>query len=214
MANLSKLKELHLHHVVITDTTPEFFKALANHFPLLQVLHITGCVLTGLANPLPDLFTPSNFPVLRELTLANNNFDKGTFPVGITGLENLMILNLESTNLVGAIPNSIGNLTSLTKLHLGWNRFSGGLPWALSNLTNLIVLDCRYSGLTGQIPWLTSLTRLEIVWLADNNLTGPVPLNGRLYPYLRKVDLSNNALTGQYRHPCSLSQHCRYYTSR
>ncbi|KAM3224298.1 hypothetical protein ACQJBY_057594 [Aegilops geniculata] len=215
--DLSKLKELHLEQVNITSTAPEFFKALANHFPLLQILRLTECSLSGplhpslsrlhslsvidlgynsLTGPLPDLFTHSNFPLLRELVLADNRFEPSAFPLGITGLKNLMILDLGSTNLVGAIPTSIGSLMSLTELHISWNSFSGRLPSALSNLTNLIILDCQGSGLSGQIPWLTSLTRLESVWLAGNNFTGPVPLDGHMYPYLIEVRLSNNSLSG------------------
>nr|XP_020178645.2 receptor-like protein 6 [Aegilops tauschii subsp. strangulata]XP_045086045.1 receptor-like protein 6 [Aegilops tauschii subsp. strangulata] len=216
-SDLGKLKELHLEQVNITGTAPEFFKALANHFPLLQILRLNRCPLSGplhpslsrlhslsvidlgynsLTGPLPDLFTHSNFPSLRELVLADNRFEPSAFPLGITGLKNLMILDLESTNLVGAIPTSIGSLMSLTELHIGWNSFSGRLPSALSNLTNLIILDCQHSGLSGQIPWLTSLTRLESVSLANNNFTGMVPLDGHMYPYLRKMDLSNNLLSG------------------
>ncbi|XP_044421291.1 receptor-like protein 6 [Triticum aestivum] len=216
-SDLGKLKELHLEQVNITGTAPEFFKALANHFPLLQILRLNECPLSGplhpslsrlnslsvidlgynsLTGPLPDLFTPSNFPFLRELVLGGNYFEPGTFPLGITGLKNLMILDLGTTNLVGAIPTSIGSLMSLTELRIGGNSFSGRLPSALSNLTNLIILDCRCSGLSGKIPWLTSLTRLEIVWLAGNNFTGPVPLDGHMYPYLIEVRLSNNSLSG------------------
>ncbi|XP_037451603.1 receptor-like protein 19 [Triticum dicoccoides] len=217
VANHSKLKELHLDGVAINSTIPEFFMALANHCPLLEILSLGWCGLSGpihpslssihslsvidlrenhLTGPLPDLFTPSNFPFLRELVLSSNLFELGTFPLGITGLKNLMILDLSYTNLSGAIPISIGNLTSLTELHLSRNSFSGGLPRALSNLTNLIILDCEHSGLSGKIPWLTSLTRLESVSLANNNFTGPVPLDGLMYPYLTELDLSNNLLSG------------------
>ncbi|XBI49312.1 hypothetical protein VPH35_112892 [Triticum aestivum] len=217
MANLSKLKELHLDGGGITSTTPEFFKALASHFPLLEILRLGWCGLSGpihpslsslhsltviylgansLTGPLPDLFTPSNFPFLRELVLGGNNFEPGTFPLGITGLKNLMVLDLSEMNLMGPLPDSFGNLMSLTELHISVNSFSGRLPWALSNLTNLIILDCQHSGLSGQIPWLTSLTRLESVSLANNNFTGPVPLDGHMYPHLTEVDLSNNSLSG------------------
>ncbi|XP_047085282.1 receptor like protein 27-like [Lolium rigidum] len=217
VASLSKLKELHLDQVNITATASECFNALAKHVPLLQILSLNGCGLSGpivpslstlhslsvidlgancLTGPLPDLFSPSNFPLITVLVLADNIFEPGPFPLGITGLKNLMILDLRATNLVGVIPDSIGNLTSLTKLYLRLNYFSGGLPQILSNLTHLTILDCGYSGLSGRIPWLTSLTHLESVWLDHSSFTGPVPLDGQLYPYLSHVDLSDNSLSG------------------
>lgn len=97
---------------------------------------------------------------------------EGTFPLGITQLKNLRVLDLSSTNLSGGIPNSIGNLSLLSELHLYDNGLSGGLPWELSNLTYLTVLDCSNSSLSGQLPSLTSLIRLERILVSFNNLMG------------------------------------------
>ncbi|TVU20884.1 hypothetical protein EJB05_30485, partial [Eragrostis curvula] len=213
---LTSLKYLNLDSAAPPFRPASGFETLTQ----LQVLRLSGCQLSGAIPPslstlhslkkidlsenwltgsVPDMF--SNFPLLETLVLDGNSFENGTLPLGITQLKNLKVLSLYNMNLFGVIPYSIGNLSSLRELDLNSNSFIGSLPWSLNNLTYLTVLSCDGCGLSGPVPTLTCLTRLKYISLANNNLTGPVPLSheGTIYPNLTEVNLSNNSLSGTVR---------------
>ena len=52
-----------------------------------------------------------------------------------------MYFNLESTNLMGTIPEQMGNLGSLIGLNLGQTSISGTIPNTLDNLGALTVFS-------------------------------------------------------------------------
>jgi len=85
-------------------------------------------------------------------------------------------LNLNSNNLVGAIPSEIGSLTSLTSLNFSLNQLSGSVPTAIGNLTKLVTLNLYANQLSGSIPTeISSLTLLTTIYLHSNSFTGTIP---------------------------------------
>ncbi|EMS54801.1 Receptor-like protein 12 [Triticum urartu] len=66
------------------------------------------------------------------------------------------------------------------------------------NVTGMVTaLNLPSRNLAGAVPdSIRNLTALEVVLLGSNKLTGPVPLDAHIFPYLTEVDLSNNSFWG------------------
>ena len=80
-------------------------------------------------------------------------------------------LSIRAEGLGGSIPAELGRLSSLTYLNLRNNNLKGFIPSELGNLTNLRVLGLNNNELRGQIPDLSDLTKLEQLYLSNNDLT-------------------------------------------
>ncbi|KAF8020790.1 hypothetical protein BT93_G1269 [Corymbia citriodora subsp. variegata] len=114
----------------------------------------------------------------------------------------VVVLDLRSKNLLGAVPPHIGNLSFLRKvdlcnnsfcseipsefsrllklrqLSLDNNSFSGQIPSNLSHCSNLLVLTLDYNMLEGNLPAeFGSLSKLGVLSFQANNLTGNIPLS-------------------------------------
>ncbi|XAR72930.1 hypothetical protein NMG60_11019740 [Bertholletia excelsa] len=159
----------------------------------------------------------SRLTQLIILDLSNNNFS-GEIPPSLSSLVNLQSLDLRSNSFYGEIPPSISALKSLETLDFSRNRFSGFLPENLNLLTGLRNLDLSYNHFAGKIPKLPpnllelaikanslsgylmkssfdGLTRLAVIELSENKLSGTIPSWLFLLPSLQQVDLANNSFT-------------------
>ena len=153
---------------------PEFLRELH----LLSYLNLEG---VGLSSIIPkNLF--SNWNRLESLYLNDNDIT-GTLPSGITNLKTIRTLWMGGNNLGGSIISEIGQLTTLVDLSLesnfrenasGKRGFMASLPASLGQLTKLEVLD-----------------------LSDNALSGTIPLQLGNLISLRSLDLSNNFFESQ-----------------
>lgn len=169
----------------------------------------------GYTGPLSPLV--SQLTQLVSLDLADNKF-YGPIPASLFTLPNLQNLILRVNSFSGSVPNSIFNAKSLQSLDLSHNLISGSLPKALNGLSNLRRLDLSYNKLGGSVPKLPpnlielalkanslsgplykssfdELTRLEVVELSENSLTGTVEAWFFSLPSLQQVDLANNGFT-------------------
>lgn len=122
--------------------------------------------------------------------------------VGCSNDGHIMMLNLQSNNLVGGIPEQIFNLTRLELLWLGGNP-SIDIP--LENVEfSSILRDLRLDNTTlaslRGIERATSLTSLDV---SNNELIGTFPSELFKLQNLRKLMLSNNTLEGNF--PSSLA---------
>ncbi|GAA0174358.1 transmembrane signal receptor [Lithospermum erythrorhizon] len=159
----------------------------------------------------------SKLTQLISLDLADNKF-YGPIPPSLFTLPNLQNLILRVNSFSGSVPNSIFNAKSLQSLDLSHNLISGSLPKSLNSLKNLRRFDLSYNKLTGSIPKLPpklielalkanslsgplykssfdGLTKLEVVELSQNSMSGAIESWFFLLPSLQQVDFANNGFT-------------------
>ncbi|KAF3519282.1 hypothetical protein DY000_02062492 [Brassica cretica] len=147
-------------------------------------------------------FNSSIFPFLsaatslKTLFLGFNRMD-GPFPAEeLKDLINLQLLDLSQTNLNGSIPiQELSVLRKLEALDLSDNEFSGSLE--SQGKTNHILSYSIKTG--GQLPLcLTRLTRLQVLDLSYNQLTGNVPSALGKLESLKYLSLVENNFEGSF----------------
>ncbi|GKV51592.1 hypothetical protein SLEP1_g58229 [Rubroshorea leprosula] len=108
---------------------------------------------------------------LKHLQLVDSNLF-GSFPLPIL---NLSSLNYLSIAFYGKIPFNIGFTNpNLQYLAIGINYFYGEIPTSLLNMSKLIVVSLPFNNLSGVIPSnLGSLRNLQHLGLAANQLEPP-----------------------------------------
>lgn len=114
--------------------------------------------------------------------------------------ENMMVLeiNLAKNNLKGTLPVELGDLSNLVALDLSGNSLTSPFPGCIRQLKNLKRLNLSNTGLTGPIPpWLGELENLEELRLDNNMLTGPIPEELGKLSKLKILSLNSNRLSGQ-----------------
>ncbi|XP_062200460.1 LRR receptor-like serine/threonine-protein kinase FLS2 [Phragmites australis] len=117
----------------------------------------------------------------------------------------LEVLDMESNDLYGSIPEGIGNLTSLTSLRIMYDpHLTGEIPRNIGKLKQLVELQLQSLGLNGAIPpEIGNLTSLEELSLGGNSLTGSIPPTIGNMTELHVMDLGQNHLDGEL--PSTLS---------
>ena len=131
---------------------------------------------------------------VTKLVLRDRDLD-GTIPAELGKLSSLVVLNLHSNMLSGAIPD-LRSLIGLEELYLANNELSGGIPESLGNMASVRELWLWGNQLQGTIPDLSGMTGLETLKLADNMLDGGVPAGPMLPPNVRWLIIDRNPLGG------------------
>jgi len=116
-------------------------------------------------------------------------------------------LNLAGLQLNGAtLPTTLGSMRKMTELTLGdatgaglsGLSIGGTIPKELGNLKRLRILNLGSNVLTGKVRRrLADCTKLEVLWLLNNELHGRVPSELGMLSAITDLDLSDNALTGR-----------------
>ncbi|XVE84127.1 hypothetical protein DITRI_Ditri16bG0144800 [Diplodiscus trichospermus] len=180
----------------------------------LTSLRVLSFVSLGIWGPLPDkihrlyslelLDLSSNFMFgsippqisrmvkLQALTLDGNYFND-TIPDTLDSLSNLTVLSLRGNQLKGQFPSSICRISSLTDIALCHNKLSGKLP-DLSSLARLRMLDLRENQLDSKLPVMPQ--GLVTVLLDMNLFSGEIPEQFGVLSHLQHLDLSFNHLSG------------------
>ncbi|KAI3687381.1 hypothetical protein L1987_81076 [Smallanthus sonchifolius] len=92
------------------------------------------------------------------------------------GNGSVILLNLESKGLTGALPPLICDLQNLENLIVADNYLTGEFPRVLYNCSMLIQLDISQNNFVGPLPDdLDRLSQLEYVDFGANNFTGDIP---------------------------------------
>ncbi|CAN4105325.1 unnamed protein product [Withania somnifera] len=124
----------------------------------------------------------------------------------ISKLDALKVLSLRANYLNGSLPSDLLSLPSLQYVYLQHNNFSGDIPVSLSprlgDLTRLSVLNLEFNSLTGEIPSLDALS-LNNLNLSYNMLNGSVPYSLQKFPLSSFA--GNSRLCGTPLTSCSLS---------
>ncbi|KAE9596269.1 putative non-specific serine/threonine protein kinase [Lupinus albus] len=131
---------------------------------------------------------------IRHLNVSHNSLSGELFAHdGMPYLDNLMVFDASSNQLVGNIP-SFTFVVSLRILRLGCNQLSGSLPEDLLKESSMLLseLDLSQNKLEGPVGSITSVT-LRKLNISSNKLSGPLPLT---VGHCAVVDLSNNTLSG------------------
>ncbi|MCO5549880.1 hypothetical protein L7F22_003354 [Adiantum nelumboides] len=166
-----------------------------NELVSLEVLSISKNNLTGTIPPnLGD-----SLQKLKELDLSANNL-VGAIPNSLAHCSSLQVLNLGNNQLTGDFPEGIvSQLPALHKLVLSFNKLKGPLPASLLNSSRLEVLDLSANSFTGSIPGSICGPSLQRLLLADNELSGVVPLES--CSSLVAIDVSCNFMTRAFPTP-------------
>ncbi|ONI03273.1 hypothetical protein PRUPE_6G248000 [Prunus persica] len=158
---------------------------------------------------------------LRELDVTFNELI-GSIPNQLSSLLNLNYLSVAANNLTGAIPGWIGNFSSLHDLYIGLNNFHGSIPNELGGLTALQNISLPGNNLSGKVP--SSIYNISSIYLFSvavnqlheelppnlginlpnlgefyggaNKFTGTIPASLSNSSKLRRLDFSENGLTG------------------
>ncbi len=115
-------------------------------------------------------------------TLPDSKFGlKGDLPSELSGLSELVMLDLRRNDLGGEILFGL----------------KGDLPSELSGLSELVMLDLRRNDLGGEIPpELAEMQNLEELLLAANSFSGKIPKELGDLSELRGLNLAVNSLSG------------------
>lgn len=180
---LSSLWEITLSNNSLTGTIPSDLEKLTKLDTLILSLNDFQ------AGPLPDFVW--TYPDMIHLDLGHNSFS-GRIPVNISS--SIRELFIEHNRMSGALPSNFGVNWDWQRLHLQGNHFEGPFPssWFARKLRELLVHD---NVLTGSFPamdltapFVGSRSKLEIVSLYHNNMTGDVNV---LCPFKTDPKLGN-----------------------
>jgi LRR receptor-like serine/threonine-protein kinase FLS2 len=133
---------------------------------------------------------------LQQLQINNCNI-KGTIPIDIGNLSNLISLELQNNELIGPIPSTLGRLHKLQGLGLDDNRLEGPIPSELCHLESLYKMLLDGNEISGPIPaCVNNLTSLGALYLDFNRLNSTIPLSLWSLTNILEVKLSANSLSG------------------
>ncbi|XP_044501476.1 receptor-like protein 33 [Mangifera indica] len=135
----------------------------------LQKLQLANNQIEGQVPDFPDAYRS----LLDTLDLSGNRLE-GPVPISVFKLHNLKILVLSSNNFSGTIHlDSIQGLRHLTKLELSYNRLvvNGSDYSFLTHISTLRLASCNLR----VIPDLKNQSKLYILDLSDNQISGEVP---------------------------------------
>ena len=179
LGRLSYLTWLDLGPNALTGPIPNALGSLSN----LLLLNLGGNELTG---PIPEWLGGLSY--LTWLSLENNDLT-GPIPERLGRLSSLTHLYLYDNELSGPIPEVLGGLSNLEWLNLRNNDLTGPIPDALGQ-QRVDRADSRRPGAPVQSRSAVSrheridradsrcpgrLSNLEVLYLYDNDLTGPIP---------------------------------------
>uniref|UniRef100_A0A0E0IGG5 non-specific serine/threonine protein kinase n=1 Tax=Oryza nivara TaxID=4536 RepID=A0A0E0IGG5_ORYNI len=139
----------------------------------------------------------ANLTSITQLDLSNNQL-LGSIPKELgTGSKSLRVVNLAFNSLAGGIPHSLASSSSLTVLNLTNNLFFGTIPASLFNgSSNLAIIDLRMNAFSGPIPNFYKMSALQILNLAQNNLSGSIPPSLGKVSSINLISLEMNNLEG------------------
>eukprot|EP00984_Skeletonema_dohrnii_P032138 scaffold25631_cov79-Skeletonema_dohrnii-CCMP3373.AAC.2 len=103
---------------------------------------------------------------------------------GVTCDDSNRVIKLELRNngLSGRLRESIGDLTLMAVLDLSDNDIKGSIPTEIGQLSELTYLRLSYNAFTGTAECLEALTKLQLLQLQSNRITG--------MPNMTQLDMS------------------------
>ncbi|EGC34208.1 hypothetical protein DICPUDRAFT_80038 [Dictyostelium purpureum] len=155
---------------------------------------------------LPDCTT--NIPTnITEFVFSNNQLT-GTIPESIGYFKNMTFFNIANNNIGGFVPKTFKNLNKLTRIALENNNFTCTLSEIIDPIkyhTQLTIVSAHTNKITGEFTedmvWdserqIELLTKMFIINLAQNYLSGELNEYISWMPNLDTLDLSYNNFSG------------------
>ncbi|KAG2663695.1 hypothetical protein I3760_16G045300 [Carya illinoinensis] len=137
-----------------------------------------------------------NLSFLRALILLNNSFIH-IIPPELGRLRRLQILDLSNNSISGQIPRNISYCTNLFYFEVYYNKLFGEIPAELTTLPKLQVLSLDNNNLTGIPPSIFNLSSIKIFEVGDNKLHGSLPWDmGITLPNLQEFSIFGNQFSG------------------
>ncbi|KAD7117596.1 hypothetical protein E3N88_04864 [Mikania micrantha] len=199
LQNMTQLKEVWLHGNLFSGPLPDL-----SGLNGLQNLSLRDNSLTG---PVPESLI--GLQSLKVVNLTNNllqgptpSFDKSV-AVDLSGINSFCLPNPgvacdDRVNALLAITKSVGYPQIFADNWKGNNPCDSWLGITCSSGGNITVINFQKMGLTGSIsPNFSSITSLQRLILANNNLSGTMPDELKNLPNLIEIDVSNNQLYGK-----------------
>ncbi|GMH18285.1 hypothetical protein Nepgr_020126 [Nepenthes gracilis] len=187
LSKLESLSVIRLDQNYLSADVPEFMAGFRN----LTSLVLSSCGLIG-------VFPEKIFavPTLKTLDLRDNPLLQGTLPE-FAANGSLQTLILADTSFTGNLPDSISRLTRLRSVDLSNCNFGGEIPSSIARLDQLLYLDFSLNNFVGPIPPFSMATNLTQLILFGNNLSS---FTDHAYwknlSKLANLDISNNSLRG------------------
>ncbi|MCB1032354.1 MAG: hypothetical protein KDD47_00785 [Acidobacteria bacterium] len=139
------------------------------------------------------IWAVSHIGGLRKLHLRQNQLT--SLPSTIGDLSQLEILDLLGNELAGPIPSTLGQLSQLVFLHLGLNRFTS-VPPEIGDLDAAVEVYLDGNLLTSLPQEIGDLAAVEILWIGQNEITGPFPMQLLNLSTLHQLVLDDNHFSG------------------
>lgn len=113
-------------------------------------------------------------PILQNFS-ASSCVISGNIPP-FQGCDSIIVIELNSNNLSGALPESISSCHSLARIALANNNISGRIPDELASLPDLAVIDLSHNSFTGPIPpKFGHSSSLQLLNVSFNYISGSIP---------------------------------------
>eukprot|EP00526_Cylindrotheca_closterium_P004198 CAMPEP_0113635072 /NCGR_PEP_ID=MMETSP0017_2-20120614/18273_1 /TAXON_ID=2856 /ORGANISM="Cylindrotheca closterium" /LENGTH=2343 /DNA_ID=CAMNT_0000545819 /DNA_START=71 /DNA_END=7102 /DNA_ORIENTATION=- /assembly_acc=CAM_ASM_000147 len=141
---------------------------------------------------------PCNRREQMEMLRVTDNGLAGTMPVELFILSNLYEFTLANNMMSGTLPQLFDKFKELDTLVIPFNQFEGSFPHQVWEYPDMVYLDVAYNGFTGTIPTDidTRMPNLQVAFLENNNLSGPIPENLGNLRQLHRLHLDDNKFTG------------------
>ncbi|KAF3507789.1 hypothetical protein F2Q69_00000866 [Brassica cretica] len=230
LGSLSKLVIMHLNNNKLTGEFPASLGNLTSLQELdfaynnmegeipFDVARLTEMVFFQVSqNRFSGVFPPAlyNMSLLESLSLAGNSFSGELRADFGDLLPNLRTVVMGRNEFTGAVPitlanistlgshlefiGALGNCTQLEYLDVGYNRLGSELPASIANLsTKLTILSLGGNLISGTLPHeIGNLISLQKLSLETNLLTGELPISFGKLLKLQVLDLYSNAISGE-----------------
>ncbi|KAL3534326.1 hypothetical protein ACH5RR_002787 [Cinchona calisaya] len=191
--NLTSLNHLDLSKNYLNGSLPR------------ELLHLHNLVSLDLSgNEIEDLNpnAVSNLTNLQNLDMSDNNIHS-IIPNWLYSCKSMTSLNLARNWLQGVILKDIANLSSIVVLDLTANQLTGRIPNKIGNPCNIKFLSMSDNKLEGPVSDLIDglsgecfSYAIEILYLANNQLSGQLTDKIGQFENLKQLDLGSNFISG------------------
>ncbi|KAL3944263.1 MAG: hypothetical protein SGBAC_001657 [Bacillariaceae sp.] len=149
---------------------------------------------------------PCNRNEQMEMLRVTDNGLAGSLPEELFILSNLYEFTLANNLISGSLPQLFDKFKELDTLVIPFNQFDGSFPHQIWEYPDMVYLDVAYNGFTGTIPADidTRMPNLQVAFLENNNLSGPIPETLGNLKQLHRLHLDDNKFTGKIPHTLGL----------